>query len=169
MAATTTPPVSVEEYLSTVYEPDCDYVDGVLEERNVGEIDHGFVQGRFAHISWRLNRDTGLVPMTEVGLRLRERTYRIPDVMVTPGKPTGRVVTTPPVLCIEVLSPEDRMSRVNVRIKEFLDFGVPVVWLIDPEARRVWIYRPNAPIVEASGSVKLEGTSVEVPFSEIFD
>jgi hypothetical protein len=28
--------VSVDEYLSTSYDPDCDYVDGVVEERNVG-------------------------------------------------------------------------------------------------------------------------------------
>ena len=33
--------ISVEEYLSTSYHPDCDYVDGELEERNVGEYSHG--------------------------------------------------------------------------------------------------------------------------------
>ena len=36
--------VSVEEYLHTSYSPDVDYVDGLLEERNVGEIDHSWVQ-----------------------------------------------------------------------------------------------------------------------------
>jgi len=36
--------VSLEEYLGTVYEPDCDYVDGELEDRNVGEFDHGDLQ-----------------------------------------------------------------------------------------------------------------------------
>jgi hypothetical protein len=35
------PHVTVAEYLRTVYEPDCDYVDGRVEERNVGEFDHG--------------------------------------------------------------------------------------------------------------------------------
>ncbi len=33
--------VSVDEYLHSVYEPDVDYVDGVLEDRNVGEKKHG--------------------------------------------------------------------------------------------------------------------------------
>ena len=38
--------ISVEEYLHTVYRPDCDYVDGVVEERNLGERDHSWIQGR---------------------------------------------------------------------------------------------------------------------------
>lgn len=168
MATSPTTQVSVEEYLNTDYEPDCEYVDGVLEERNVGEIDHGFVQSRFGHIFWKLFKDTGLVPMTDVRMRLRDGKYRIPDVAVTRGKPSGRVITTPPLLCIEILSPEDRMSRVNARMKDLLDFGVPVVWLIDPEERRLWVYRPGS-IQEATGSVKLDGTSIEIPFSEIFD
>ena len=36
--------VSVREYLSTAYRPDCDYVDGVVVERNLGEYDHGRLQ-----------------------------------------------------------------------------------------------------------------------------
>jgi hypothetical protein len=40
--------VSVEEYLKTSYSPDCDYVDGVVEERNFGERDHAWIQGKFA-------------------------------------------------------------------------------------------------------------------------
>ena len=38
-------PVSVDEYLSTVYEHDCEYVDGVIEERDLGEFEHAYVQG----------------------------------------------------------------------------------------------------------------------------
>ena len=37
--------VSVREYLSTSYRPDCDYVDGVVVERNLGEYDHARLQG----------------------------------------------------------------------------------------------------------------------------
>jgi Uma2 family endonuclease len=169
MATATTPHISVEEYLKTVYRPDCDYVDGVIEERNAGEVDHGSVQARFAQVFLNLYKETGLFAMTEVRMRLRERKYRIPDVMVTRGKPAKRIVTTPPLLCIEILSSEDRIARVNTRIQEYLDFGVPVVWLVDPEERRLWTYRHDSPMQEVTGSVKLEGTSIEIPFSEIFD
>ena len=40
----TGPLVSVHDYLSTSYRPDCDYVDGVVLERNVGEKDHSRLQ-----------------------------------------------------------------------------------------------------------------------------
>ncbi len=52
---------------------------------------------------------------------------------------------------------------------DYLDFGVPVVWVVDPRERRIWIYRPTG-MEEASGPViALDGTSIEIPFSEIFD
>jgi hypothetical protein len=42
MASTTL--ISVSEYLKTTYRPDCDFVDGRIEERNVGEHDHAALQ-----------------------------------------------------------------------------------------------------------------------------
>ncbi len=40
--------ISVEEYLSTAYEPDCEYDDGVIVERNLGEFEHSFLQALLA-------------------------------------------------------------------------------------------------------------------------
>ena len=160
--------ISLEEYLHTVYRPDCDYVDGVVEERNLGEVDHGLAQTRLAHFFMNLFRQTGLLPITEVRMRVSPTRYRVPDVVVTRGKPNEQILTKPPLLCIEILSPEDRISRTNLRIQEYLDFGVPVVWLVDPAERRVWVYRKNG-MEEAKGLVSLDGTDITVPFSEIFD
>ena len=39
-----TTPISVEEYLYTAYEPDAEYVDGVIEERPMGDDGHGVRQ-----------------------------------------------------------------------------------------------------------------------------
>ena len=36
--------VPLGEYLETVYEPDCEYIDGELVERNVGELEHSGLQ-----------------------------------------------------------------------------------------------------------------------------
>jgi len=55
-------PISVEEYLSTVYEHDCEYVDGVIEERDLGEFEHAFLQAILIGIflknreEWRILR-----------------------------------------------------------------------------------------------------------------
>jgi Uma2 family endonuclease len=165
---TPTPHISVEEYLSTVYEPECEYVDGVLEERNVGTRDHSNALGNVTAFFRTRYSQTGVQAWLIWRFQTSPTRYRVPDVILTRGEPDEDILTKPPLACIEVLSPEDRMSRVNVRIKEFLDFGVPTVWLIDPEQRRLWIYRPGC-IQEATGSVKLDGAEIEVPFSEIFD
>ncbi len=165
----TTALISVDEYLKTVYRPDRDYVDGVVEERNLGERDHALVQTRFAHIFMSLYKQTGLLPMTELRMRMAANRYRIPDIVVTQGKPDEQILTSPPLLCIEVVSREDRLSRVNTRVQEYLDFGVPIVWVVDPAERSIWIYRRNG-MQEATGdSIKLDGTDIEIPFSEIFD
>jgi Uma2 family endonuclease len=168
MATSPTTHVSLDEYLSADYQPDCEYVDGVLEERNVGRKKHSKVQGNLYAFFRNQSTETGLQAWVEWRFQTSPTRYRVPDVIVTRGEPDEEILTTPPLLCIEVLSPEDRMSRVNVRLKEFLDFGVPVVWLIDPEERRLWIYCPGS-IEEVTGSVKLDGTSIEIPFSKIFD
>ena len=159
--------VSVEEYLRTVYRPDCDYVDGVVEERNVGERDHASAQTELAILLNRF-RHTGLRAYTEFRMRVRERRYRVPDVLLTRGVPDEPILTTPPLLCVEVLSPEDKLPRVEMRIHDYLDFGVPVVWLIDPVERRLWIYRRSGVDEITAGTITLDGTAVELRVSEIF-
>jgi Uma2 family endonuclease len=168
MATSPTTHVSVEEYLRTSYQPDCEYVDGVVEERNLGEREHSDVQSNISAFFRSRYRQTGIQAWVEWRVQTSPTRFRVPDVIITRGKPDEKILTSPPLACVEVLSPEDRMSRVNLRIKEFLDFGVPVVWLIDPDEHRLWIYRPRS-IEEATGSVKLDGTSIEIPFTDIFD
>jgi Uma2 family endonuclease len=80
-----------------------------------------------------------------------------------------QILTEPPLLCIEILSPEDTVSRTNARIQDYLDFGAPVVWVVDPAEKTIWIYRQNGMEQAVGPTVKLDGTSIEVPFSEIFD
>jgi Uma2 family endonuclease len=161
--------VSVEEYLRTSYSPDCDYVDGVVEERNLGERDHAWVQTQIATWITSRFRQTGIAAIVEWRFQTGPTRFRVPDVTVVRGKPDENILTKPPLLCIEILSPEDRLSRVNARIKEYLDCGVPAVWLVDPEDKKVWIYRQTG-MEEASGNtLRLDGTELEFPLNEIFD
>ena len=52
--------VSVEEYLNTSYRPDCDYVDGRVVERNLGELDHSDLQGEIVHYFRLRGRQWGI-------------------------------------------------------------------------------------------------------------
>jgi Uma2 family endonuclease len=131
--------VSVEEYLSSSYEPDCDYVDGVLEERNLGEFDHSRLQLELARYLGNRARQWNVWVLPEQRIRVRPGRYRVPDLcVILRGRETEQVLTRPPVVCIEILSSEDRWSRVEKRIEDFLAMGVERVWVFDPQEREVF-------------------------------
>jgi len=133
--------ISVEEYLRSMYRPDCDYVDGEVIERNVGEFGHSLIQGILVGIFRDLAKTLPIRVMPELRNHVSPTRYRIPDLCVMlKSQKVEPILNSPPFLCIEILSPEDRMSRILERVKEFLAFGVPQVWVIDPETRTAYSY-----------------------------
>src|SRR5439155_17401401 len=117
--------VSVKEYLNTSYRPDCDYVDGRVVERNVGELDHSDLQTEIA-VYFRLRgKQWGVHAFVEQRVQVSPTRFRIPDVCVTLGpKPTEQIFRTPPFLAIEILSKRDRKRDVQERVDDYLRFGV---------------------------------------------
>src|SRR6185437_8781398 len=69
-----------QEYLRTVFHPDCEFVEGRIEVRNVGEFEHSRVQLDIAHIFRTHEREWNVVPVTECRLQVSASHYRIPDV-----------------------------------------------------------------------------------------
>ena len=62
--------------------------------------------------------------------------FRIPDICVLVGDfPTEQIFRTPPFLAIEVLSKKDRKRDVLEKVEDYLRFGVPYVWVINPRTR----------------------------------
>ena len=51
-----------------------------------------------------------------------------------------------PDFVVELLSPSDRLSTVKEKMQEYLENGVQLGWLIDPQRRQVYVYRPNAKV-----------------------
>lgn len=135
----TTTHLSLEEYLRTDYEPDCDYVDGELEERNAGELNHSvalafFIGGFAAH-----GERSDLEAYPVLRLRVSPTRIRVADVAILPPKiPFEAVPTRPPIAIIEVLSPEDRVSRYQQRLDDYRAMGVVNVWVIDPMRRKAY-------------------------------
>jgi len=127
---------SLAEYLRTSYHPDCDYVDGEVQERNWGEFDHAAVQTFLASWFYHHRQEWQLHALVEMRVRVSAERVRIPDVcLVSRKQPIERVITTPPLAVIEILSPEDRISRYNERLADYRQMGIPNVWVIDPANR----------------------------------
>jgi Uma2 family endonuclease len=78
--------------------------------------------------------------MLEQGVRTRPDRLRVPDVCLLTAKPAGpvgrRIVTEPPYLCIESLSPEDTAIATMAGVREYREFGVEWVWVIEPVSRQ---------------------------------
>ncbi|SEF95635.1 Endonuclease, Uma2 family (restriction endonuclease fold) [Bryocella elongata] len=170
MTSVDVPLVTVEEYLHTVYSPDVDYVDGRLEDRNVGEFDHSSIQSILIVIFGTHQKDWGVKVLPELRTQTNEARYRVPDLLIIPtGIPREQIIRTPPLLCIEILSPEDRWSRLERKIQDFFTMGVPVVWVFDPEQRVVTVLERSGTRRELrDGVLGLEGTPVAVPVVEVF-
>jgi len=161
--------VPVSEYLSTTYRPDVDYIDGELQERNLGEQPHAHVQG-IIYAIFRENRKVwGIRPLPEQRLQISSSRYRIPDICVvrnTDGK--DRIINFTPLLCVEVLSSEDRMSRVQERVNDYASIGVKTTWVIDPWKRVGYHATENGFVQPDDGVLRLEGTPIEVSLAEVF-
>jgi Uma2 family endonuclease len=160
--------VSLAEYLSTSYEPDCEYIDGVLEDRNVGKKRHSKTQGLL--YSWLLSKagDHGHDVLLEQRIKISASRVRIPDICLVPADDPDDVVQQPPVLWIEVLSPEDRWSRVQRKLADVLQFGVPTIWIIDPYEREAWMATPEQGTVKAEDrKLRCESLRLELEFEQI--
>jgi Uma2 family endonuclease len=161
--------ISVEEYLETSYRPDCDYVDGEVVERNLGTRDHGWLQTAIAAYFFSRRRQWNITVITELRVRVKSTRFRIPDVCVILGDTAEQVLTQPPFICIEVLSPKDRMKRVQERVTEFLEMGVSYVWVLNPETKQAYMATPGEALREVkTGVLRTENPTLEVPLSEIF-
>jgi Uma2 family endonuclease len=169
MAMGTATLVPVSEYLSTDYSPDCDYVEGELEERNVGEKDHGSVQKRLLLYLGSREKSLGFFVIQEQRVQLTPTRFRVPDLCVVLGaEPEEQIFTQPPFLCVEILSTEDRMSRIEEKIDDYLRFGVRYVWLVNPQSRRAYVYTREGIEEVKDGVLRTREPEIAVPLAEMF-
>jgi Uma2 family endonuclease len=161
--------VPVEEYLRTSYDPDCDYVDGEVVERNLGERDHSSAQRELILFFGTRRKQWKVFVFPEQRVQVSATRFRVPDICVYVGEePREQIFRTPPFICIEILSPEDRWERTQQRIDDYLKFGVPYVFVLNPRDRRAWAFTKDGSTEIRDGVLRTENPSLAVPLEEIF-
>lgn len=160
--------MSVEEYLQTAFEgADCEYLDGEVVERNMGELPHGDIQGE---LIYRLKQVSAgrLRVVPEIRIQIDPRRFRVADIGVWRTGDIGkRIPNTPPLIVIEVLSPEDRMVRMLPKIQEYLAIGAEWIWVIDPDERKALIYSQASPAGVLSDVLRAANPDLEIPLNEV--
>jgi Uma2 family endonuclease len=161
--------VSVREYLTTSYRPDCEYIDGRIEERNLGEYDHGLMQTFLAQLFMNNRQTWGVQVVTDVRTQVSSSHFRVPDLSVLrAGTPKERIITHPPLIVIEILSPEDRLSRFQDRIDDYLVFGIENIWIIDPERRTAYTATSSGLHPVRTNELTVPETPIRVVLSDLF-
>lgn len=158
--------VSVEEYLQTTYKPACEYCDGVLTQKPMPTRKHSHAQYRVAMLINTAFAAFEAGP--ELTVRLREGRYLVPDVAVQQLDRLQDPYPTEPIhLCVEVLSPDDRLSAVISKAEEYHAWGVPVVWIIDPENRMAWEFSPKRGLHEVGIEGSLNASPISIPLRDV--
>ena len=134
--------ISVDEYLSTSYDPDVEYVDGVLVERSGGDWLHSLIQSNLIFHIRRKYPKAYIVP--ELRSQTRSTRYRLPDVCVLLEAPKTKFLLDAAFLAIEILSEDDPMSRMMEKLEEYNEKGIRHIWLIDPRLQTVSVYADGA-------------------------
>lgn len=167
--ATATISISLEEYLQTSYKPDCDFVDDHLEERNVGKFDHNRIQALVLQWFMSQEKQWNVIAVPEQRTQVSSSRVRIPDLcLIDANLPREQVTETSPLLCVEVLSPEDRLSRTTKVMDDFAAMGVENLWIIDPIDRIAYIYQPGGKLQLVTDRLTISGTPIYLDLPNLF-
>ena len=89
------------------------------------------------------------------------------------GKRNPGYIQVPPDIVVEVVSSADYPPSVNDKARMWLNYGVPLVWVVNPGRRVVEVHRPDAPVVTLGEDDTLDGGTVLPGFTcstrDIFD
>ncbi|HEY1254855.1 MAG TPA: Uma2 family endonuclease [Terracidiphilus sp.] len=160
---------TVQEYLATSWRPDREFVEGRIEERNLGEKDHSIIQ-RYLTVLFAIKRDEWSAEVfPELRTQIAARNFRVPDVLVVrKGDSFERYITHPPLIAIEILSPEDKLTAFQKKSAQYSHFGIENIWIIDTELRIAYQYTSSGLEEVRTGELTVPGTPIRVVLSEMF-
>ena len=169
MAASTPVLIPVEKYLRTNYRPDRDYIDGEVLKRNMGETPHARLQGFFLSFFRTHEDEWQIEALPELRVQVGPTRYRIPDVLLA-ALPNldQRIVRTPPLLCVEILSSKDRLPKIQERAGDYATMGVPATWVIDPWRRLAYASGPDGKLHPVDDRLIVDGTPIAIAVPDIF-
>jgi Uma2 family endonuclease len=111
----------------------------------------------------------GVLGLTEQRVQVSPTRYRVPDIcVIRRSDPADAIVRHAPLLCIEILSREDRLPELQERVDDYAGMGVAQTWVIDP-IRRIGYMASEAGFLKPEhGVLTVPGSPVRMALSELF-
>jgi Uma2 family endonuclease len=151
-------------------------VNGRIVKMSPPQGAHGLCENKIAFLITRLvmEHKLGVVLTGEAGVYIKRNpdTIRGMDVAFISkerwAKQTNKngYLEIGPDLVVEVVSPTDRWNDVTQKLREYFSIGVRVVWVADPAAQTVFVYRSLTEMQEVRSGDSLTGGDVLPNFSE---
>jgi Uma2 family endonuclease len=154
------------EYLQTTYRPDREFIDGELQERNLGQWDHARIQLLLGGWFMIHERIWNVMASTDQRMQVAPNRIRIPDLVVLRPGTQRPILTEPPLLTIEILSPDDTYTDLEERCQDYLAMGVQTMWIVDPKSRTGRSCVGNA--WTSSDRLEVPGTPIFVDLPTLF-
>jgi Uma2 family endonuclease len=161
------PQLSMIQYLNTTYDPDLEYVDGRLVERNVGKWEHARVQALLAIWFGQHETEWSIQTATELRTRVAWTRVRLPDVLLVSLEPQPDIITAPPILAIEILSEGDSYQETQIKCADYVQMGSKAVWIINPMDRTARFWNGSS-WVEAT-RLEVSGTPIHLELQYLWD
>lgn len=117
---------------------------------------------------WMRQDGTGYAAESSGGFRLPNGAIRSPDaawverrrIDALTKEQRGTFVDICPDFVIELRSPSDRVNVLQRKMQEWQDNGARLGWLIDPDVKRVYVYRPGTPVEILDNPMSVSGDPV---------
>ena len=84
-------------------------------------------------------------------------------------QPDQQVFRTPPFLAIEILSKDDRASDLKEKLDDYLDFGIPFIWVVYPRTHRGDTYVLEGGIWVIHPGLRTKNPDIELPVERLFE
>ena len=72
------------------------------------------------------------------------------------------------LLIVEILSRDDRAEDLQEKIDDYLEFGIPHIWVVNPRSRRGYVHTPEGSYEAKDGILGTAASSIELPLSKVF-
>ena len=174
--------VSAEELFQMPDLGRCELVRGDLIRMTPAGFKHGLIVINISSLldNFVKSHNLGKITGAETGFHIQRDpdTVRAPDVAFIrmdrlPEEPPQGYFDGPPDLAVEVLSPNDRASEVQKKIRDWLNAGCCAVWIVDPETKSVTIYKSTHDIAVLNAADMLTDEQllpgISALVSEIFE
>jgi Uma2 family endonuclease len=136
--------ITAEQYLHMTFEYDAEFVRGEIVARSMPDLSHSAVQFIVCWGFWELEKRFRLSPCIGIRMKLGNGLYRVADVAVFSDRPAEQYPEQPPLIVVEILSPDDRHHDLMDKLEEYRVWGVQNIWVVDPLAKRLSVYTESA-------------------------